>query len=42
MAKKERIRQIREILDKHHRVKYNELKEIVVEKKATYGSSNFF
>ena len=41
MAKKERIRQIREILDKHHRVKYNELKEIVVGKKRLMAAQTF-
>ncbi len=41
MAKKERIRQIRKVLDKHHRVTFNKLKEIVVEKKGLMATQTF-
>ncbi len=41
MEKKERIRQIRKVLDKHHRVTFNKLKEIVVEKKGLMATQTF-
>ncbi len=41
MEKKERIRQIRKVLDKHHRVTFNKLKEIVVEKKSLMATQTF-
>jgi len=41
MEKKERIRQIRKVLDKHHRVTFNKLKEIVVEKKRLMATQTF-
>jgi len=41
MEKKERIRQIRKVLDIHHRVTFNKLKEIVVEKKGLMATQTF-
>ena len=41
MEKKERIRQIRKVLDKHHRVTFNKLKEIVVGKKRLMATQTF-
>jgi len=41
MEKKERIRKIRKVLDTHHKVTYNKLKEIVVEKKGFMAAQTF-
>ncbi len=41
MEKKERIRQIRKVLDTHHKVTFNKLKEIVVDKKGLMATQTF-
>ncbi len=41
MEKKERIRQIRKVLDTHHKVTFNKLKQIVVDKKGLMATQTF-